>query len=37
VPVVLAIVVVWQERKRREAARLELQATARRPAEAPGG
>jgi uncharacterized membrane protein YfcA len=34
VPVVLAVVVIWQERKRRTARRLELQA--RRPAEAPG-
>jgi uncharacterized membrane protein YfcA len=34
VPVLLAVVVAWQERKRRTARRLELQA--RRPAEAPG-
>jgi uncharacterized membrane protein YfcA len=34
VPVVLAVVVIWQERKRRTARRLELQA--RRPVEAPG-
>jgi uncharacterized membrane protein YfcA len=33
VPVVLAVVVIWQERKRRTQARLELQA---RPAEASG-
>jgi uncharacterized membrane protein YfcA len=34
VPVLLAVVVIWQERKRRTARRLDLQA--RRPAEAPG-
>src|SRR3954451_15165902 len=34
VPIVLAVVVIWQERKRRTAARLELQA--RRPVEAGG-
>jgi uncharacterized membrane protein YfcA len=34
VPIVLAVVVVWQERKRRTARRLELQA--RRPVEAGG-
>src|SRR3954453_6011503 len=37
VPVLLAVVVVWQERKRREQARLQLQGTARRPVEARGG
>src|SRR4051812_4829786 len=34
VPVILAVVVIWQERKRRTARRVELQA--RRPAEAGG-
>src|SRR4051794_32555237 len=34
VPIVLAVVVIWQERKRRTARRVELQA--RRPAEAGG-
>jgi len=37
VPVVLTVVVVWQERRRRERVRLALQAAGRRPAEASGG
>jgi hypothetical protein len=35
VPVLLAVVVVWQERRRRARVRMELRAG--RPAEAPGG